>query len=1148
MSAPIQHNSSLLQSLAHQLTLLLDPLAQATASEEGMERLLARLGVYTADAGPAATLGALLDLKVQIEALAAQDDLSFEAAEAAMQLSRDVFTLADAISDAGVDSGAMPGIGRDLVDLLIETWLAVRHPVAREVLALLTLLETGPDGPARPLVVVGDVALRGPIQLDHLRLDRLPALLRDPVAVLAAEYVNALATDDEAEAMADRLFPRLVALLRALGVSCRYGFKVGDEPQLGDAAPLMRHALIIYAVDPLLNAEAEAGVVLTLSPTSKGDLGLVASPFGVVGFTKQFDRWTFESTLAGQLDVLAWGRHGLTLLAQPPDAQITADLVGQTVPSGEGPAHVLGAQDGTRIELGSVRLAAGLLASVANQSLTLSADVGDAALVISPGTGDGFLSSVMPAQGLRTDLDLGLVWSSESGITLRGSGGLEAVLPTHVSAGGVTLSRVRLSLHVQDTALLAEIAADIRVTLGPVQAVVDGIGLGATLSFPEKGGGFGVADLDIGVKSPTGIGLTIDAGPIRGGGYLSADHDRGEYAGALELMLGPVGVKAIGVLAQRPDGWSLLLVLYGQFPPIQLSFGFTLTGVGGLVGVGHGIDIPALTAGLKTGAFDDILFPDEPVANAAQLISRLRTIFPLRPGAMTIGPMVELEWGRPRPIAFVRLAILLQLDNAVGSGSIAFSRVVLIGNVRIALGPSDNDPDAAIVRLIVDFLGLWDADRECYGFLARLRDSRLGPVDVVGALGVWGEYGDHPRFLLAAGGFNPRFNDVPAEVSGVLDRLGAAFKVGRFELTLKGYFALTPCTVQAGVDLSARGKVGPVGIKGVIGFDALVHREPYTHFIVDFRVLAEVTYRGRTLAGVKVTGVLEGPGRWHIVGQVTFSILWWDISKSFDESWGTAVEAATSATDVAALIAAELAKPANWSASLPAGSQALVLLAPPPGDLATLAHPLGRFVFTQSIAPLGLLLERYGSGPVAGPRRFDIEGVTIGDKLMASPPRMTEHFARAEFVEVGEEDRLTKPSFEELDAGVEFASSEFHVPAGLTADLDYERTAYLDVDPRRPGHTRPAHGLGLVAVDSAFVGVLAANGAAGRAPHRWDELMGAQTHARLKLSTPPLAVVDRDRFELGQESALAGRARFATMLAEQTPAHRGVQLVEEFEL
>ena len=829
------------------------------------------------------------------------------------------------------------------------------------------------------------------------------------------------------------------------------------------------------------------------------------------------------------------------------------------------------AREGERLELFSapgLRFDAAALSAGVGVS---AADGGDPALAAAVEGGqiridaersNGFLRSILPAEGITATVELRLTWSHSGGLALDGQAGLATTLGLHRRIGPLRLDTLSLGIHVSGEALTARATLTGAAVLGPVTATIGAIGAAAALRFER--GNLGAADLGTAFVPPDALGLLIEAGVVRGGGFLRAEHERGEYAGALELTFGGIGLKAIGVLADRPGGWSLMLLIYGRFPPIQLAFGFTLNAVGGFVGLHHAIDTGALQAGMQTGAFDDILFPADPVGASARIIGRLRAVFPARTGTLTVGPMVELGWGRPRQIAFIRMALLLQLDDALsgsGSGSVALTRVVLIGNLRVAISPASDAPDDAVVRLIVDFLGAWDADRKRYGFLARLRDSRIGPVDVTGSLAVWGEYGAHARFLLAAGGFNPRFKDVPAEMSGTLDRLGAAFELGRFDITLKGYFAITPGTIQAGVDLAASGKIGPVGIRGTIGFDALVYLEPYTHFIVDFRVSAAITYKGHSLAGVRISGTVEGPGRWRITGKVSFSILWWDISKSFDESWGDQPQVATTATDVRALIEAELRSPANWSAQLPSGADAMVTLAAPPGELATLAHPLGRLHVSQRIAPFGLRLERYGSGPVSGPNRFDVTAVRIGGQALAPPPLagafepVREHFARAQFVDMSEEDKLTRPSFEALDAGVEFASATFVLPDAARGPaavaLDYEPTAYLDFRVDSPKPIRRGPRLDLDAVDHAFVARLARHGAAGRAAQRREEHMRAAEGARIAVAPgAPLAAATRDAMQ-ATGVPLDGASRFSEMVAEQhiaAPDRTSARLVEAFEL
>ena len=113
------------------------------------------------------------------------------------------------------------------------------------------------------------------------------------------------------------------------------------------------------------------------------------------------------------------------------------------------------------------------------------------------------------------------------------------------------------------------------------------MGLIANFSFPPSVGNLGPLELDLRFKPPNGVGLSLDAGGIKGGGFLRFDPEHGEYAGALELdFVGLFSVKAIAIInTKMPDGspgYSLLILITAEFQPIQLSFGFTLNGVGGL--------------------------------------------------------------------------------------------------------------------------------------------------------------------------------------------------------------------------------------------------------------------------------------------------------------------------------------------------------------------------------------------------------------------------------------------------------------------------------------------------------------------------------------------------------------------------------------
>ena len=106
------------------------------------------------------------------------------------------------------------------------------------------------------------------------------------------------------------------------------------------------------------------------------------------------------------------------------------------------------------------------------------------------------------------------------------------------------------------------------------------------LSFPaDHDGNLGLANLGFAFKPPNGVGLSLDVGIVKGGGYLFIDAERGEYAGALELMFAEFLVdRAPSASSPRriPDGspgFSLLIIISVEFGTgIQLGFGFTLLG------------------------------------------------------------------------------------------------------------------------------------------------------------------------------------------------------------------------------------------------------------------------------------------------------------------------------------------------------------------------------------------------------------------------------------------------------------------------------------------------------------------------------------------------------------------------------------------
>lgn len=1045
---------TLLDALAREIERLLDPITYAVENPRALDRLLAALGVASPEADRdalIASFGAVVALKTQIDELAEQPSPSLDSIAALLEVSRQAFVAVRALKEIGGPAGAIAGLGKDLANLLVADYLASWHPLARNLAALATLIEPAEELGPRPPVVQGDQLLQEPFYLDRFRFDRVVNLVRDPAAALRNEYGNALATVDDASAMAEKLFPRLERVLRELRVPCRYGFNPDDEDLLGDAAPLVKHALIVYAEDLLAGAPAEAGVVLTLSSADRGDLGLVVSPFGALTATKQAGRWALELNLTAEVDVFAYGRHGLTLVASPSTAEVQGSISATLAAPKEGPAFVFGAPNGSRIEVGGAQLKVETSLSEAQQSLALSADVSSSAIVIAPGDGDGFLSSILPAEGLQAKFDLGLAWSNERGLTFRGSAGLDATLPVGLSIGGVlTVPTVHLRVHAGDADLLAEVSATVGVSIGPVHALVERVGIATAVTFPEAGGNLGVVNLDLHFKPPNGLGLVIDASVVLGGGYLRFDPQKEEYSGMLELQVAEkIAVKAIGLLTTRmPDGgkgYSLVVIIFVEgFAPIQLGFGFTLTGIGGLLAINRTFDEDALRAGLKNHTLDSVMFPKDPIRNAPQILSNLNKVFPPANGHYLFGPMLQIAWGTP-PLITANLAVVLEFGARL--------RLLILAQIVAILPKPKND----LVRLQMDAIGVIDFDQGTAELDATLHDSRLLKKFVLtGDMAMRLKWESSRNFALAVGGLHPAFNPPPNFPK--LERIALNLSAGdNPRIRCEAYFALTSNTVQFGARAELYASASGFSIQGETGFDVLIQFDPF-YFIADFYAQLQLKRGPTNLFKVRVEGALAGPRPLHIKAKATFEILWWDYSFRIDR---TLVEGEKppppEPIDVLPRLKEALGNPGNWISQLPEGQRPMVTLRAKPGAATdVLLHPLGTLTAKQSVVPLNLDISRFGQAAPAGARHFTISSVSLGGQNQTIQS-VTEFFAPAQFLEMSDDEKLSRPSFEPMAAGVSIGSDKFDFNADDCLEvgaIEFE-TWIVDKEKTEPRGGRP---------------------------------------------------------------------------------------------
>ena len=407
-----------------------------------------------------------------------------------------------------------------------------------------------------------------------------------------------------------------------------------------------------------------------------------------------------------------------------------------------------------------------------------------------------------------------------------------------------------------------------------------------------------------------------------------------EYAGALELTFSDfLSLKAIGLVTTRmPDGskgFSLLIIITAEFSPgLQLGFGFTLIGVGGLLGLNRTVVLEALALGVRTGAVNGILFPVDVVANAPRIISDLRTIFPPSAGRFLIGPMAKLGWGTPTLIT-LELGLIIEIPG----------NVAILGVLRLAIAGDDG---ASVLRLQVNFIGAIEFDKKRGWFFAALFESRLLTITIDGEMGML-DRGRRERELPASrtGAFIRSF---PCRRCPFRRRAASPSTSSTPTTRASASKATSPSrrnTVQFGARAELFFGFSAFSVDGHFQFDALMRFKP-PYLLVEVTARASLKVGGVGVFSIDLAFTLSGPGPWRARGHGSVSLLFVTIRKSFDESWGEAITTTLPPIAVVPLLLEELGKASNWRALAPPAHNLLVSLRKLdlPGDTLVL-HPLG---------------------------------------------------------------------------------------------------------------------------------------------------------------------------------------------------------------
>ena len=274
---------------------------------------------------------------------------------------------------------------------------------------------------------------------------------------------------------------------------------------------------------------------------------------------------------------------------------------------------------------------------------------------------------------------------------------------------------------------------------------------------------------------------------------LSSTPTSGEYAGALELDVLAASSRSRRSASSRtrmPDGstgFSLLIIITAEFGTgIQLGFGFTLLGVGGLLGLNRTMKLEALAEGVRTGAVESVMFPQDVVANAPRIISRPARVLPAAAGHVPDRPDGEARLGHADADQPSSLGVIIEIPG----------NIAILGVLKCALP----DEDAALLVLQVNFIGAHRVRQEAAVVLRRrcttvaraVHDHRRrdGPARRVGR---------RRRTSCSASAASTRSSRRRRCRSRRPQRIAVSILNEPFaRIRVEGYFAVTSNTVQFG--------------------------------------------------------------------------------------------------------------------------------------------------------------------------------------------------------------------------------------------------------------------------------------------------------------------------------------------------------------
>ena len=490
-----------------------------------------------------------------------------------------------------------------------------------------------------------------PFVLKQIQLSRLGDLFTKPQQLLQTLYQWGTPGFDAAQ-----LMPRLSTALSLLGTSAQ----VVDGPPIGVNSTFVNFQLNTASTPPGLTATSvealPGGIDLTLPLSDIWSVHVTAS-----------------ATVSGGLQATVTPPANVTL---HPTAALTAQLESDLVAKGTDSSHpiiLVGQTGGSRLQADSFTFAMGVAINWDSGSNTAIAEpqlqvaVTGGKVVIDTSNADGFLATVLSGFMSRR-LRSKATWAPDTGIHIdrRRAARDRSAAASQPRAGHAAYAlprgRRQRRRHSRSRSRPRSASRSARFRPRSIASGVKGL-----LSFPDHGGNLGPRISPSASSRPTGWGSPSTPASSPAAATSSSIPTRADtpacwtvaWPRSSRSKSSPCWTRSCPTAR---SGFSFLLIITFDFPPIQLGFGFTLNGVGGLGGVNRTMNTDALHAGFRAHTLNNILFPPDPIANAPQIISNIESFFPPAEGRYMFGPMLEIGWGTPTLITLA-VGVILEVPD-----------------------------------------------------------------------------------------------------------------------------------------------------------------------------------------------------------------------------------------------------------------------------------------------------------------------------------------------------------------------------------------------------------------------------------------------------------------------------------------------------